>query len=127
MNEKADFRIDKDGRWYHDGALIKRDALAKLFADRALKMDEEGRYWLQTPFEKYPVVVEDVPFVIIDFEGPKDSLTFKTNMNETTSSNIEMRGEIPYVEVRDGLYARINRAMYYNLIEKFGPEIFEQP
>lgn len=121
----ADFRIDRDGQWYHDGAPIKREALAKLFSDRALKMDEDGLYWLQTPFEKYPVEVEDVPYVIVDYQREKGALTFYTNMNETTKSPIEMREEIPYVEVRDGLYARINRSVYYNLIDQFGADIFK--
>ena len=126
MHEKSDFKIDRDGVWYHEGQPIKREALAKLFSDRALKVDEEGLYWLQTPFEKYPVEVEDVPFVIVDYEGGEGSLTFRTNMEETTVKSIEMRDGIPYVEVRDGLYARINRAVYYNLIEAFGPEILEK-
>lgn len=123
--ETADFKIARDGTWYHDGAPIKREALAKLFSDRALKIDEDGNYWLSTPFEKYPVEVEDVPFVIIDYEGKPGALKFRTNMDETTQKPIEMRGEIPYVEVRGGLYARIGRSMYYNLIETFGPKVFE--
>ena len=125
MNEKADFKIDRDGVWHHEGTPIKREALAKLFSDRALKIDEEGRYWLQTPFEKYPVEVEDVPYVVVDYEQEGEKLVFRTNMDEVTTKRIEMRGEIPYVEVRGGLYARIGRAVYYNLIEEFGAEIFE--
>lgn len=125
MNEKPDFKIDRNGVWYHEGSPIKREALAKLFSDRALKIDEDGNYWLATPFEKYPVEVEDVPFVIVDYKGEKGALTFRTNMEETTPERIEMRGEIPYVHVRNGLYARINRAVYYNLIEEFGAGIFE--
>ena len=125
MNEKADFKIDRDGVWHHEGVPIKREALAKLFSDRALKIDEDGRYWLQTPFEKYPVEVEDVPYVVVDYEQEDEKLVFRTNMDETTKKRIEMRGEIPYVEVRNGLYARIGRAVYYNLIEEFGAEIFE--
>jgi len=125
MNEKPDFRIARDGTWFHDGAPIKREALAKLFSDRALKMDEDGNYWLQTPFEKYPVEVEDVPFVIVDYKEEDSVLKFRTNMQEKTNKPIEMRDEVPYVEVREGLYARISRSVYYNLIEEFGAKIFE--
>ena len=125
MSENPDFRIDRNGQWYHEGAPIKRERLAKLFSDRALKIDEDGKYWLQTPFEKYPVEVEDVPYVVVDYEGSRENLVFRTNMEETTDKKIEMRGEIPYVEVRDGLYARINRATYYNMIENLGADIFQ--
>ena len=124
FNEQpADFKITRDGTWYHDGAPIKREALAKLFADRALKIDEGGNYWLQTPFEKYPVDVEDVPFVIVDYDG----LDLRTNMNEHVmlgSETVwELRDGIPYVEVRDGLFARLGRAVLYNLIQEYGEAI----
>jgi hypothetical protein len=121
----SDFKIAYDGTWYHEGVKIERQALAKLFSDRALKRDEAGKYWLQTPFEKYAVEVEDVPFVIIDFTVHGSDIDFITNMGEIVAVGpdhpIELRGEIPYIMVRDGLYARLGRAVYYNLVEKFGP------
>ncbi len=126
MNSKeqtADFKIARDGTWYHEGDPIKRAALAKLFSDRALKVDEAGQYWLQTPFEKYPVEVEDVPFVVVDYNG----LALRTNMEDTIKlgeqSIWELRNGIPYVEVRNGLFARIGRSVLYNMIEEFGSEI----
>ena len=133
MNETAkqpaDFKITSDGTWFHDGSPIKREALAKLFSDRALKVDEDGNYWLQTPFEKYPVEVEDVPYVAVDYEMKENNvLTFRTNMEEevelTAKTIWELRNEIPYFEVRDGLFAKLGRSVYYNLIEEFG-ESFE--
>lgn len=121
--QKPDFRIARDGTWYHDGAPIKREALAKLFSDRALKVDEEGCYWLQTPFEKYPVAVEDVPYVVVDYDG----LMLRTNMNEHVTladeTKWEVRKGIPYVEIRDGLFARLSRSVLYNMVEEFGPQI----
>ncbi len=127
MSQKVDFKIAYDGTWFHEGGAIKREALAKLFSDRALKIDEQGQYWLSTPFEKYPVEVEDVPYVIVDFEEEDGALTLRTNMNESFSLNAnsawELREGIPYVEVRNGLYARLGRSVYYNLVERFGPEI----
>jgi len=123
QGEKADFRIDTNGVWYHDGAPIKRDALAKLFSDRALKIDEDGKYWLQTPYEKYAVDVEDVPYVIIDYDG----ITLKTNMGEDITLNVdtiwELRNGIPYVEIRNKLFAKIGRAALYNMIEEYGEAI----
>lgn len=123
LSEPADFKITRDGTWYHDGAPIKREALAKLFSDRALKIDEDGKYWLQTPFEKYPVEVEDVPFVVVDYDG----LTLRTNMNDHVAVGDQtvwqLRDGIPYIEIRDGLFARIGRAVLYNLIEEHGKAI----
>jgi hypothetical protein len=123
----ADFRIAYDGTWYHDGAPILREALAKLFSDRALSVDEDGRYWLKTPFEKYPVLVEDVPYIIVDYTDEDGHITMRTNMGETVTldknSKWELREGIPYIEVRGGLYARIGRAVYYNLVQDFGAQL----
>lgn len=122
--QKADFKITYDGTWYHDGARIQREALARLFSDRALKIDKDGRYWLQTPFEKYPVEVEDVPYVIVDYEIKESAVDFKTNMDEIIELGpdhpLELRNDIPYIEVRNGLYARLSRSVYYNLVEQAG-------
>lgn len=125
--EEPDFKIDYDGVWYHEGVRIARDRLAKLFSDRALSIDEEGQYWLQTPYEKYPVAVEDVPYVVVDYNQGEEGLDFTTNMKEAVALGpdhvLELRGHVPYVEVRDGLYARLSRSVYYNLIEEFGEKL----
>ena len=125
--ETADFKIDQNGQWFYDGAPIKREALAKLFSDRALKIDEDGNYWLQTPCEKYPVDVADVPYVAVDYEIKDGIITFRTNMHEEITLNAdahwELRNEIPYFEVRNGLFAKLARSVFYNLIEKFGADI----
>ena len=126
-DEKGDFRIAYDGTWFHNGAPILREALARLFSDRALKIDADGKYWLATPFDQYPVEVEDVPYIIVDFEQTSEGINFRTNMGETVvlgpEHPLELREEIPYVEVRSGLYARLSRPVYYNMVEEFGPAV----
>ena len=132
-SEIPDFKIAYDGTWFHNGAIIKRDALAKLFSDRALKIDDEGRYWLQTPFEKYEVMVEDVPYIVVDYDEGDGDLKFTTNMGESMVLSkdhpLELRIDkksgdtLPYILVRNGLYARLGRSVYYNLVERYGAEI----
>lgn len=133
IQEGADFRIDLDGQWHHEGEPIKREALARLFSDRALKIDEEGRYWLQTPFEKYPVEVADVPYIIVDFRIDRDRIELISNMNEQVTLGeahpLELRYndfyamDLPYVHIRGGLYARLGRNVYYALAEEFGTHV----
>lgn len=125
------FRIDEDGNWFHNDGPITRAALAKLFADKGLKVDEDGNYWMQSPFEKYPVEVEDVPFVVVDYREEAGAIKFVTNMDENIEvSNdhpIELRFnekqdmKLPYIHVRGGLYARLGRSVYHELAEKYGP------
>lgn len=131
--ESAYFRIDENGGWHHNDAPINRKALAKLFADKGLKIDEDGRYWLQSPFEKYPVEVDDVPFIITDVKEGEGGLDLITNMEEIVPLGrehpLELRFnefqqmKLPYVHVRDGLYARLGRNVYHDLVQTYGASI----
>ena len=135
---EIDIRIAANGDWYHDGSLIKRFAIAKLFAtilrrdrcrDDGLRRDD-GQYFLVTPAEKLRIRVDDAPFLAIDMEsdgqGDARRLLFTTNVGDVvladaahpltvvTQPNGEPR---PYVEVRDGLTALIARSVFYRLAE----------
>ena len=127
------FRIDTEGKWFHNGDPINRAALAKLFADKGLKRDEEGKYWMQSPYEKYPVEVEDVPFIITDYKMQNNTIVLTTNMDEEIKVGeehpLELRSyahaeqKIPYIHVRDGLDARISRSVYYDLVMTYGETV----
>jgi hypothetical protein len=126
------FRIDYDGRWFHDGDEIKRPALAKLFADKGLRVDEQGQHWLSSPESRYPVTVEDVPFIIVDYDIKEDGIDLTGNMGDVVLLGpdhvLELRAEprggvvVPYVNVRAGLYARMSRAVFYKLVEHATPD-----
>ncbi|SEN91452.1 hypothetical protein SAMN04488103_10965 [Gemmobacter aquatilis] len=124
-----DMRIARDGTWFHEGTPIGRLPMVKMFAS-ILKL-EEGKYFLVTPVEKVGIVVEDVPFIAVDFsvEGEGDSrvITFTTNVGDTATAGPEhplrverdaATGEpAPYVMIRRGLEARIDRKSFYRLVE----------
>lgn len=127
-------RIGRDGTWYYLESPIQRLPLVKLFAT-VLRRDDEGRFWLVTPVERGIIHVDDAPFVAVDVDvepagetaGPDASLTFRTNLDETVVAgpdhpirldvDRETGEPAPYVMVRDGLEALINRATYYRLAE----------
>ncbi|KIC09500.1 proteophosphoglycan precursor [Leisingera sp. ANG-M1] len=124
-----DIRIARDGSWYYLGTPFTRFELVKLFAS-ILKL-EEGKYFLVTPVEKVGITVEDAPFVAVDFdaagEGRDQVITFTTNVEDTTAAGpdtpirVERDAESgepsPYVMVRAGLEARIDRKSFYRLAE----------
>lgn len=126
----SDFRIARDGTWYHQGSPIGRQAMVRLFST-ILCRDEAGEYWLKTPVEKCRIEVEDVPFHIIAFRVREleqgKTLCFKTNVNEwvavddahplTLRPDPETGDPVPYVHVRDGLEAKLGRPVYYELME----------
>ncbi|WP_417428211.1 DUF1285 domain-containing protein [Kiloniella sp.] len=130
ITSDVDMRIDRNGTWFHEGREIERKALARLFST-VLKRDERGEYWLVTPAEKAQIVVEDVPFTIVELknggQGKEQVLSFRSNMDQWFDLDkdhpirIDYKDESgepsPYILVRQNLEARILRAVYYQLMD----------
>lgn len=119
-------KIGSDGTWFYEGTPIKRLPLVKLFAS-VLRREDEG-YFLVTPVEKVPIEVALLPFVALEMtvagEGREQRLSFRTNVDDVVTANDEhpigfhaVPGgpPVPYVLVRDGLKAKLARAVYYEL------------
>ena len=126
-------RIASDGDWLYRGSPIYRMPLVKLFAS-VLRREADGSYWLVTPVERGRIAVEDAPFVAIELartgQGAGQRLRVRTNLDEWVpigpqhpirlrrpTGVAEGSGPAPYVEVRDGLEARVARAVYYELVD----------
>ena len=129
------FLIKRDGTWLYRGSPIGRKELVCLFAS-VLKREDDGSYWLQTPAERGRIEVEDVPFMAVELDwcggcGREQRLTFRTNVDQLVVAGpehpIRVAHDIltceptPYLRVRDGsgrhpIEARINRAVYYELV-----------
>lgn len=123
-----DMRIARDGTWFYEGTPIGRPGLVRLFST-ILRKDGDD-YFLVTPVEKVGITVEDAPFVAVDFEldgaGPEQKLTFHTNVGDSVIASADtplrfVRDESgepsPYVKVRAGLEALIDRKSFYRLVE----------
>jgi hypothetical protein len=122
-----DMRIAADGTWYYGGTPIGRPALVRLFST-ILRKDPE-RYVLVTPVERVGIAVEDAPFVavqmIVEGEGDARTIAMRTNVDDvvTVGPDHPLRferddhdGVKPYVRVRHDLWARVTRALTYDLI-----------
>lgn len=123
-----DIRIARDGTWFYLGTPIGRPALVRLFS--TILKREGDRYFLVTPVEKVGITVDDAPFTAvemrIDGEGQGRVLHFRTSVDDWVSCDSEHRlrfepgaddGLVPYVHVRSGLWAKVSRALYYDLVE----------
>ncbi len=124
-----DMRIARDGTWFYQGTPIGRPALVRLFST-ILRRDGDA-YFLVTPVEKVGITVEDAPFVAVDFEvtgtGRDMALTFETNVGDHVTAGPEHPIRVirdpdtgepsPYVLVRAGLEALIDRKSFYRLVE----------
>lgn len=123
-----DMEIRADGSWWHEGGEIRRDRLVRLFST-ILRRDEDGSYWLVTPYEKVVVHVEDAPFMAVRADtvsqGGETALAFTTNVGDTVlagadhpirvETDPETGEPAPYVHVRGRLEAKLSRAVFYEL------------
>jgi uncharacterized protein len=122
-----DMRIARDGTWFYNGSPIGRPALVNLFAS-ILRKDPE-RYVLVTPVECVGIKVEDVPFIGVEIEETsgeqKPALRIRTNVDDEIIvgrdhplkfEKGEADGIVPYVLVRGGLWARLTRTLFFDLV-----------
>ena len=126
--QEFDIRITADGSWYHEGGIIGRPALVKLFAS-VLRRESDGSFWLVTPVERGRITVDDAPFIVtamtVTGQGEHQTITFTTNVDDqvtlSPSHNLVMRNHAagddirPYIMVRDGLEACLSRPVFYEL------------
>jgi hypothetical protein len=124
-----DMRIATDGTWFYLKTPIGRPALVKLFAS-VLKR-EDNRYFLVTPVEKCGITVDDAPFLAVELEVTQGergrTLRFRTNVDDWVDCDGEhvlrfepehaTGGLKPYLHVRRDLWAKVTRALFYDLVE----------
>ncbi|KPF67865.1 hypothetical protein IP69_12125 [Bosea sp. AAP35] len=122
-----DIRIAADGTWFYLGTPIGRPALVKLFSS-VLRRDGDD-YVLVTPVEKLGIVVEDAPFQAVEMavegEGDTRKIAFRTQVDDVVEVGVDHAirferaagdGLKPYVHVRRHLWARLTRALSYDLL-----------
>jgi hypothetical protein len=123
-----DMRIASDGTWFYMGTPIGRPALVRLFS--TILKRENGKHFLVTPVEKVGIRVDDAPFLAVEMVKDGDSrgrlLRFRTNVDDwvTCDSSHRLRfesaadgGLTPYLHVRAELWAKVTRALYYDLVD----------
>ena len=124
-----DMRIASDGTWFYLKTPIGRPALVKLFAS-VLKR-EGDKYFLVTPVEKCGIAVDDAPFLAVELKAEQgkqgQQLHFRTNVDDWVACGREHAlrfepepetgGLKPYLHVRRDLWAKVTRALFYDLVE----------
>lgn len=129
LSGDIDIRVARDGSWYHEGELIHREAIVRLFST-ILRREDDGHYYLVTPVEKWRIRVEDTPLLAhtleVEGEGKQQQLAITTNVGEKLLVSREHPLEVgayddgtprPVVHVRRGLEARLVTAAYYELAD----------
>ena len=120
----SEMRIAADGRWFHQGGEITRPAMIRAFSS-LLRRESDGSHWLVTPHEKLSIAVEDAPLLAVELqsegEGKLRKLAFRLNTDDLVIADaehmIELPNAVPYLHVRDDLWAKLTRPVYYELAE----------
>jgi hypothetical protein len=133
---EIDMRIAADGTWFYQRTPIGRAALVKLFAS-VLKREGE-RYFLVTPVEKCGITVDEAPFLAVELTVDQPDpgaartsggrlLRFRTNVDDWVTADREhplrfapeagTGGLKPFLHVRRDLWAKVTRALFYDLVE----------
>ena len=123
-----DMRIAGDGTWFYMGTPIGRPALVRLFS--TILKREGGKHFLVTPVEKVGIRVDDAPFLAVEMQKDQDArgrlLRFRTNVDDWVECEAAhgLRfeaasdgGLTPYLHVRADLWAKVTRALYYDLVD----------
>jgi hypothetical protein len=124
-----DMRIGADGTWYYLKTPIGRPALVRLFAS-VLKR-EGDHYFLVTPVEKVGIRVDDAPFTAVEMRAEAGAagrvLHFRTNVDDWVACGPghalrfepepQTGGLKPYLHVRRDLWAKVTRALFYDLVQ----------
>lgn len=135
----SDMRIAADGTWFHAGSPIGRKELVQLFSS-ILRREPDGSHVLVTPVEKLDIDVADAPFIAVDAdwegEGQGRRILFRLNTEEVVACGplngldvqIDADGAPrPYLHVRSGLMALVNRATFYRLADLALAEAHDPP
>ena len=124
---KMDLKVFANGEWWHEGQLIKRQSLLDLFSSVLWK--EEGRFYLKTPVEQIEIEVEDEALFVNQVDSTVIAGQTFIQLTTTNQDVIivdaehpifmrEFAGEQrPYVHVRWGMNAVIQRSAFFHLVE----------
>jgi hypothetical protein len=122
-----DMKIETDGTWLYRKTPIGRPALVKLFS--GILKREDDKYFLVTPVEKVGLIVVDAPFLAVELKVERAAdqiLAFRTNVDDWVEAGPghamkfvtepATGGLKPYVHVRRDLWAKVTRALFYDLV-----------
>lgn len=116
--EGSVFRIDKFGCWYFNESRINRPEMVALFSSLLIK--EGDAFFIVSPIEKIRVIVEGFPLTIHHYTLLTDSIRFETTVGDIIAFDGSLPfcllDDEPFIEVREGIMARLARSVYYQLM-----------
>lgn len=127
LSGDIDIVITADGVWHHEGEVIAREALVRLFAS-ILRREEDGKYYLVTPVEKWRIKVELHPLIVTDIDPVEHDgrRLLLATLNTGRQSLVKdcndwfmepSLGNVAAIRLPYGLTALFSRPAWYRLVD----------
>ena len=109
-SRESTLRLDREGRFFHDGALVEHPKLASALPTWIARHPDDGRFILNNGYDWTYFTVEDVPFFVLHLRNEDgDAVLRLSDGTEETLEPSTLRegteGEL-YVSVKRGPDAR---------------------
>ena len=117
-------RIDREGRGWHEGRRIEREALVRLFAS-VLRREPDGRHVLVTPAERLDIDVDLAALRITAMSSEGEGKAQRIGLQVSDGGALILGADhglrfddgLPLVTVRGGIEASFERPVWYELAE----------
>lgn len=128
-----EIRIKNDGKWYADDRIMFRKPIVKLFATN-LQRANEDQFFICLNEETFPVVVEDVPFLVTDAYVDEGAIVFilydEQELRIEKETPVVFKGEVPYMSFRWKNDTRLSRSAFWmvsNFLTEMNDQVFLFP
>lgn len=127
FNQTFQIRIDKEGVWHYNGAVMFRKEIVNFFYQH-LRQDESGKYLIELENDRCYLEVEDTPFVVravhATLSEQETQKTFQLLLSDDTLDTLDPetlwigQDDVLYCLVKDRRFkARFLRPAYYQLAD----------
>lgn len=107
-SRESTIRIDREGRFWHDGRLVEHDGMARAFASWIGLHPDDGRFILTNGYDWSYFTVEDAPFVVQSVHHEDGPVTL--SLSDDTRERLDP--ETLCVGERDALYCRVKEGRF---------------
>jgi hypothetical protein len=118
---RSGIRLDRDGRFWHEGAEVTHRGLRAAFF-RWLDRNPDGRWVLRLDERRFVYLdVDDAPFVIatLRWEGDRAFVRLSDDSEEALDcGSLRLDGGVAYATVKGRFAGRLARAAWHALAER---------
>jgi|LNFM01.1.fsa_nt_gb hypothetical protein len=128
FSRESQIRIDREGRFWHEGERIDHSGLARAFAQWVVWDEASQRYQLRNSMDWCWITVDDAPLVVVSAHLDDDGEVL-LSLSDGTVERLALetlridREDVPYCTVRGGTVdARFLQAAAFSLLEHAEPD-----